>query len=88
MRTTRILSLASAAAALALAACAAHRTGAPDSRPIAKDPVCQYYRDLGCVDVRVDADTPRAEYAGVSYYFCCAHCKEQFEANPTQFIPR
>ena len=76
-----------AAAALAGAACASARGASrPDSRPIAKDPVCQYFRELGCVDVRVDADTPRAEYNGATYYFCCEHCKELFLENPSKYL--
>lgn len=67
-----------------LAACAAR--SAVDPRPIAEDPVCRYNRDLGCVKVRVDGDTPRAVYQGVTYYFCRASCRETFEEEPARYL--
>jgi YHS domain-containing protein len=35
----------------------------------------------------VKADSPKAEYDGKTYYFCCPHCAEKFQANPAQFVP-
>jgi YHS domain-containing protein len=35
----------------------------------------------------VKEDSPKAEYNGKTYYFCCPHCIEKFEANPAQFVP-
>ncbi|MBI1852116.1 MAG: YHS domain-containing protein [Planctomycetes bacterium] len=72
--------------ALALAAgCAT--TDSDDPRPIANDPVCECNGDLGCVCVRVDADTPRAEWQGKTYYFCCDACRDAFVKDPTKYLP-
>jgi Cu+-exporting ATPase len=45
----------------------------------ARDPVC------GMTVVR-GADTPSAEHDGVTYYFCCRHCREKFVAQPERFL--
>ena len=34
----------------------------------------------------VSATSPRAEYAGKTYYFCCADCAQKFEAEPARFL--
>ena len=34
----------------------------------------------------VDADSPKAEYAGKTYYFCCPHCATKFQADPKAFV--
>ena len=47
-----------------------------DPRPVADDPVCLYNRDLACVRVRVDENTPSATYDGRTYYFCKEKCRE------------
>ncbi|WP_075057154.1 YHS domain-containing protein [Thermogymnomonas acidicola] len=41
------------------------------------------YEDVVC-GMKVGEDTPpyTSEYGGKKYYFCCGHCKEQFDANP------
>ena len=46
---------------------------------MSKDPVC---------GMTVDAShaASRSEFEGASYYFCCSHCKRQFDANPHQFV--
>jgi P-type Cu+ transporter len=45
----------------------------------ATDPVC---------GMAVDPATARAktEYAGQTYYFCCPHCRERFEADPARYL--
>jgi YHS domain-containing protein len=35
----------------------------------------------------VKEDSPKAEYNGKTYYFCCPHCTGKFQANPAQFVP-
>ena len=45
---------------------------------MATDPVC-----LAIVDEE-DAKAS-AVYRNQKYYFCCNHCKKQFEANPKRF---
>ena len=74
------------AALAALGGCAGPREA--DPRPIAEDPVCLYNRDLGCVQVRVDDQTPRAEYQGKTYYFCDERCRLAFEKNPVKYAGR
>jgi YHS domain-containing protein len=45
---------------------------------MAKDPVC-----------RMDVDEKKAKFKssfnGVTYYFCCAHCKAKFDGEPTKY---
>ena len=33
----------------------------------------------------VRADSPKVEHAGKTYYFCCAHCVQKFQANPEKY---
>jgi len=48
--------------------------------------VCKHNADLGCVDVEVEATTPRMMYAGKEYFFCSDDCKKAFAANPPKFL--
>ncbi len=59
-----------------------------DPRPVAEDPVCLYNRDLGCIRVRIDDDTPHATHHGTTYYFCAVSCREEFEADPEKYLGR
>jgi Cu+-exporting ATPase len=34
------------------------------------------------------ADSPRSEYKGTSYVFCCAGCKKKFDASPEKFVTK
>jgi YHS domain-containing protein len=43
------------------------------------DPVCH-------MTVVVEKDTPRSEYAGTTYYFCCAACKRRFDQDPDRYV--
>jgi len=44
-------------------------------------------RDVVCgMDIDVDAAFASLEYEGDTYYFCCEHCKEKFENEPTKYI--
>ena len=36
----------------------------------------------------VSATSPRTEYAGKTYYFCCGDCAKKFEAEPARFLKR
>jgi YHS domain-containing protein len=47
--------------------------------------VCKHNADLACVDVVVDANTPRYEYQGKTYYFCSETCREAFAKNPEKY---
>lgn len=71
---------------LLLAGCAGNQRS--DTRPVATDPVCLYNRDLGCVRVHVDDQTPRADYAGATYYFCSVSCRETFIKGPAKYLPK
>jgi YHS domain-containing protein len=73
-------------AALLLSACAS----VPDRDPAsgcANCPVCLHNADLGCVCVKVEADTPRAEWNGKTWYFCSEECKRAFLSDPKRFNP-
>lgn len=68
-------------ATLALAAgCAA-----PDPRPLARDIVCLCKGDLGCVIVRIDETTPKAEFNGQAFYFCAEGCRKEFLREPERY---
>ncbi len=43
-----------------------------------KDPVCG-------MQVKPDQATPRSDYGGQAYYFCCASCKQKFDQNPQSY---
>ena len=34
----------------------------------------------------VEASSPRAEYMGKTYYFCCPGCDKKFMANPQKYV--
>ena len=36
----------------------------------------------------VDKDTPKSEYKGKIYVFCCGGCKPKFDADPEKFLPK
>jgi len=50
--------------------------------------VCVYHRDLGCVDVTVDNQTPSCEWGGRTWWFCSEGCREQFQKTPEKFAGR
>ena len=45
----------------------------------ARDPVC---------GMQVDTARPAATstHAGITYYFCCPHCRQKFDAHPTAYL--
>ena len=45
----------------------------------ARDPVCG-------MTVSAAAAGPQADVGGTTYYFCCAHCRERFLAEPQQYV--
>jgi Cu+-exporting ATPase len=55
-----------------------HDSAAPPANTVT-DPVC---------GMRVDPHTAqhRAAHAGVTYYFCSAHCRQKFDADPSQYL--
>ncbi|MDB6131334.1 MAG: hypothetical protein JWM04_2441 [Verrucomicrobiales bacterium] len=48
--------------------------------------VCRYHHDLACLNVDVDASTPRTVYEGTTYYFCSDSCKASFIKQPTKYL--
>lgn len=62
----------------------AHDPGAPHAECL----VCKSEGDLACVDVTIEADTPRTDYNGVTYYFCSTQCRSDFEKHPAQYLHR
>jgi YHS domain-containing protein len=38
-------------------------------------------------EITITETTPHSEHDGRTYYFCCPHCQERFEANPHEFLP-
>jgi YHS domain-containing protein len=55
---------------------------------IAKDPVCEYFADMGCIDVVVTENTPQSTYEGKIYYFCSQRCKTDFDKNPSKYLTK
>ena len=45
----------------------------------ATDPVCG-------MEVEPTTDAPSFVHEGVTYFFCCDHCRERFSADPSQFL--
>ena len=43
------------------------------------DPVC-------FMTVEEAAAAAKSTYLGDTYYFCCAACKDQFDANPASYV--
>ena len=54
----------------------------------AECPVCKHEGDLACVCVHVEADTPRCECGGATYYFCSEECRKDFSAHPERYLER
>ena len=48
--------------------------------------VCKHNADLACVDVTVDAKTPRCVCEARTYYFCSDECRRAFEKNPAKYL--
>lgn len=48
---------------------------------MAIDPVCN-------MSVQADKVSAKAEYQGVTYYFCSEHCRQQFVAHPEKYVVR
>ncbi|MBK7398265.1 MAG: YHS domain-containing protein [Myxococcales bacterium] len=36
----------------------------------------------------VNADSPKAEYEGKTYYFCCSGCDKAFSKDPKKFLTK
>lgn len=51
----------------------------PGEGPQARDPVCG-------MAVTPGPQTPTSSFKGQTYYFCCRHCREKFEAQPEAYL--
>jgi Cu+-exporting ATPase len=71
---------------LAAAGCAAKHPA--DARPVAVCQVCSCNRDMGCLRVRVDENTPKAEYESKNYYFCSDKCRDNFLKDPEKYLKK
>lgn len=81
--------LARLAALLALGLALACRPVDPLPGPgEAVDCVCAYNRDLACVVVKTEPDTPRAEYQGRTYWFCSEGCRQAFLKDPRKYAAK
>lgn len=58
---------------------------ADDGVPRADCLVCRKNGDLACVCVRIEADTPRCELGGTTYYFCSDDCRVEFLKDPARY---
>lgn len=38
-------------------------------------------------EITITESSPHAEHDGRTYYFCCPHCLERFQASPHDFLP-
>ena len=74
----------------AVIGCASTRpqTPAQSGQHIAKDPVCEYFSDMGCIDVAVKENTPQSTYEGKIYYFCSQRCKIDFDKKPSKYLTK
>lgn len=77
----RFLLGCAAGAALLLSACRAPVPGEGE----AECSVCRHEGDLACVCVRIEADTPRLELDGQTYWFCSDECRTAFAADPGRY---
>ena len=71
---------------IALAGCTAEQqSSVASTQPHAECLVCKKNVDLACVDVAVDANTPKVEYDGKTYYFCSDECRDKFAKDPAKY---
>ncbi len=65
-----------------------HQAITQSGQQIEKDPVCEYFADMGCIDVAVMENTPRSTYEGKIYYFCSQRCKTDFDKKPSKYLTK
>ena len=82
-----LLSLALAFLLATAAGCAASPATTRQPAACAQCLVCKHNADLACIDVEVDAKTPRLVYEGKTYYFCSDECQREFEKHPEKYAP-
>lgn len=69
-----------------IAGCSSTATSVKKVQPEVVDPVCAYFADMGCINIAVGGDTPKSTYEDVTYYFCSAECKKDFDKNPSKYL--
>ncbi len=70
---------------LAAGCTAGHESSTAMHQQHAECLVCKEEADLACVDVTVDATTPKTTYDGKTYYFCSDHCRDKFTKSPEKY---
>jgi YHS domain-containing protein len=55
---------------------------APGEASIGDKTVCLVSKE----EFTVSASSPRVEYKGKSYFFCCAGCDTEFKKNPEKYL--
>lgn len=65
--------------------CSSNQHPLDQQDPLAECPVCRQNNDLGCMEVRVNAKTPRVQHDGQTFYFCSEDCKKEFLTHPEQY---
>jgi hypothetical protein len=56
---------------------------APGQAGVGDLTVCPVHPDAAFF---VKANTPKTEYKGRTYYFCCAYCADAFAQNPEKYV--
>lgn len=57
----------------------------PDAAPAAAAPAASAVCPVSGETFTPDASSPRSEYNGKTYVFCCGGCKKKFDADPGKF---
>ena len=82
-----LAALAAACFVAAFTGCVGDGPKAPDGAQHARCLPCVAEGDLPCIDVRVGATTPRAEWHGRTYYFRSDECRRAFLKDPRKRFP-
>jgi len=56
---------------------------APGEAQLGDDTTCVVHQGPA---FKVTASTPKAEYGGRTYYFCCDHCAKRFQERPGDYV--
>ena len=84
----RLIILCAVVSMIACSGCASAPARSSSNCPHAECLVCKANADLACVDVAVDAQTPRCVFKGGTYYFCSDECREKFQRSPVRYLSK
>lgn len=85
MNDRLILSLL--AVGLVSSACTSVPPVASEGEPVQQCVVCRHHRDFGCLKVTKTPQTPKAKYAGRTFWFCGESCCCDFKKSPKRYLP-